>query len=233
MVTPGWLSRCLAEVPAGDEWLGAAERRAQGALGLEQRRRDWRLGRWTAKLAVGTWLAVPPERVQILAADDGAPEAWLDGERARVSVSLSHRAGRALAAVAGAPSIVGCDLELVEPRSAAFVEDWLTAAEQDLLVACGAEDRARLANLVWAAKEAAAKVRREGLRLDLRHAAVTPTLAGVPDGSWCALRVGWRDRARATAAWWRVDGRCVMAIAGEPALGRPRLLGSPIRGAVD
>ena len=35
-------------------------------------------------------------------------------------------------------------------------------------------ERAQIANLVWTAKEAAAKVRREGLKLDLRYTLVTP-----------------------------------------------------------
>ena len=59
----------------------------------------------------------------------------MDGERAPVSVSLSHRAGRALAVVAHAPAVVGCDLERVEPRSGAFVREWLAPAEQGLLAA--------------------------------------------------------------------------------------------------
>jgi 4'-phosphopantetheinyl transferase len=224
MAAPGWLSRCLAEVPRGDEWLGVAERRTLDGLRLDSRRRDWRLGRWTAKLAVGTWLAVPAERVQILAADDGAPEAWIDGERAPVSVSLSHRGDRALAAVAGAPFVVGCDIELVEPRSPAFVREWLTTAEQDLLGEYGVDDRARLANLLWSAKEASAKVRRQGLRLDLRHAAVTPAHTGLPQRAWRALDVGWRDRPRPARAWWRAAGGWVMVIAADPAPARPRRL---------
>lgn len=94
---PGWLIRCAADVPAGDAWLSARERRTGAGLRVRRRRRDWRLGRFAAKAAVGSWLSVAPERVEILPAPDGAPEAWVDGERAPVSVSLSHRAGRALA----------------------------------------------------------------------------------------------------------------------------------------
>lgn len=225
MAAPGWLSRCLADVPAGEHWLGSAERRVLAGLYMERRRNDWRLGRWTAKAAVGTWLSMPPERVEILAASDGAPEAWLDEERACVSVSLSHRAGRSLAVVADAPNVVGCDLELVESRSGAFVREWLSPAEQELLAAHGEGERARLANLVWTAKEAAAKVRREGLRLDVRRAVVTPADAGVPAGAWQALRVDWGDARGATAGWWRAERGCVMAIAGEPPPGPPRQLG--------
>jgi 4'-phosphopantetheinyl transferase len=225
MTAPGWLSRCLAEVPPGEDWLGPAERRALAGLRAERRRSDWRLGRWTAKLAVGMRLSVALERLEILAGGDGAPEVWFDGERAPVSLSLSHRAGRSLAVVADSPTVVGCDLELVERRSGAFLREWLTPAEQRLVASRGEGERVRLANLLWSAKEAAAKLRREGLRLDLRHAVVTPTLAPGPAGAWRALRVDWRDGPRGTAGWWRSEPGRVMAIAAEPPPGLPRRLG--------
>jgi 4'-phosphopantetheinyl transferase len=224
MAAPGWLSRCLADVPGGEAWLGSAERRVLAGLPTERRRGDWVLGRWTAKTAVGAWLSAPRDRVEILAAADGAPEPWLDGQRAPVSVSISHRAGRSLAVVADAPDVVGCDLELVEARSSAFVREWLAPAEHGLLAAHGEAQRARLVSLVWTAKEAAAKVRREGLRLDVRHAVVAPSDTDAPDGAWRALRVDWGDRPEATAGWWRAEPGWVMAIMGEPVPGRPEEL---------
>jgi 4'-phosphopantetheinyl transferase len=219
---PGWLIRSLADVPAGDTWLSARERRAEAGLHMQRRRHDWRLGRFAAKAAVGAWLSVAPERIEILRAPDGAPEAWVDGERAPVSVSLSHRAGRGLAVVAQAPAVVGCDLERVEPRSGAFVREWLAPAEHGLLAAHAEADRARLTNLVWTAKEAAAKVRREGLRLDVRRAVVAPAGAGAADGAWRTLRVQWDDGAAPTAGWWRAEPGWVMTIAGEPPPPRPQ-----------
>src|SRR5689334_12734251 len=96
----GWLTRSQADVPPHDDWLGEGERAVLATLHVAKRRADWRLGRWTAKAALGAWLQVEPARLQVLAASDGAPEAWLDGVPVGVSVSLSHRAGRALAAVA-------------------------------------------------------------------------------------------------------------------------------------
>ena len=221
MAMPGWLIRSVADVPAGDAWLSARERRTAAGLHVHQRRRDWRLGRFTAKAAVGAWLSVAPERVEILPAPDGAPEAWVDGERAPVSVSLSHRAGRALAVVAQGPAVVGCDLERVEPRSGAFVREWLAPAEHGLLAAHAEADRARLTNLVWTAKEAAAKVRREGLRLDVRRAVVVPAGAGAADGAWRAVRVQWGDGGAPIVGWWRAWEGWVMTIAGEPPPPRP------------
>jgi 4'-phosphopantetheinyl transferase len=205
-------------------WLGPRERRAAPGLRASRRRGDWRLGRWTAKSAVAAWLSIEPERVEILAVPDGAPEAWVDGERAPVSLSLSHRAGCALAVVGPDPEVVGCDIERVEPRSGAFVREWLAPAEHGLLAAHAPADRTRLANLVWTAKEAAAKVRREGLRLDVRRAVVAPAGAGAADGAWRELRVEWEDGCTPTNGWWRACDGWVMTIAGDPAPTRPRAI---------
>ena len=224
MTTPGWLSRCLADVPPGEGWLGPVERGVLRTLRTERRRSDWRLGRWTAKLAVGAWTSVAPESIEIVAAADGAPEAWLDGRRLPASVSISHRAGRALAAVGGAGALVGCDLELVEPRSDAFVREWLGQAEWEMLAARPQGERALMANLLWTAKEAAAKVRREGLRLDLRNAVVVQAPETALGGEWRALSVRWGDGSRPTSAWTRTEATFVMSVAAEPAPDSPREL---------
>jgi 4'-phosphopantetheinyl transferase len=226
VTAPGWFTSTRAEVPADDAWLGERERQVLAALGVEKRRADWRLGRWTAKAAVGAWLALPAAEIEILAGADGAPEAWLGGARAPVSVSLSHRGGRALAAVTAAPAAVGCDLELVEPRSGAFVREWLAPEEQRLVAACAAGERDRVANLVWTAKEAAAKVRREGLRLDVRTAVVDLGDDGARPAAWRPLAVDWGRSAARTAGWWRAEPGWVMAILGDPAPDVPRRLAS-------
>jgi 4'-phosphopantetheinyl transferase len=68
--------------------------------------------------------------------------------------------------------VVGCDLELIEPRSAAFLRDWLAPSEQKLVATAPAGGRDLVPNLVWTANEAAAKVRREGLRIDVRRGVI-------------------------------------------------------------
>jgi 4'-phosphopantetheinyl transferase len=227
MVALGWLSRHAADVPAGNDWLCDAERRVQHGLRLRRRRADWRLGRWTAKCAVGAWLGIEPERIAALRAQDGGPEAWLDGSRLPVSLSISHRAGRALAAVGPAPANVGCDLELIEPRSGAFVREWLAPAEQRLVADHPLDGHTVLANAIWSAKEAATKVLREGLRLNVRNALVS--LDGGEDGAdddhfgWRAVRVDWRDGPSA-AGWWRVEEPFVIVVLSDLPLGVPRSL---------
>jgi len=224
-----WLTQRAADVPTGDGWLGEDERRVLATLVVEPRRLAWRLGRWTGKAAIHALLGVGPRRIQILAAADGAPEVWLDGERLALSVSLSHRGDRALAAVADGLEVVGCDLEAIEPRSDAFVREWLAPAERELLGDTALALRPLVANLIWSAKESAAKVRREGLRLDVGQAVATVDGLDAPDASWQPLRVAWADGAQPTTGWWHSEPGWVMALAARPCASEPRPLASEPR----
>jgi 4'-phosphopantetheinyl transferase len=223
MTALGWLTRSPADVPQGDGWLSPRERAAFGKLGSEKRRNDWRLGRLAAKAAVGAWLGIEPALVEVLAAPDGAPEAQIDGKPSGVTLSISHRAGRALAVAAAAPAALGCDLELVEPRSGAFVREWLAQPERELLESVTEERRSLAANLFWTAKEAAAKARREGLRLDVRGAAVTPAGVAEPAHEWRPLELWWPDGER-IGGWWREEPGWVMTAVADPPPAPPRAL---------
>ncbi len=161
-------------------------------------------------------------RVEILPAQDGAPDVWLDARPAPVSLSLSHRAGRALVLVGDGARPLGCDIELIEHRSDAFVRQWLASPERALVAAArDATRRDLVANLIWTGKEAAAKVRREGLRLDVRHAVVS--MESRADGDWAGLQVTW-PTGQVTSGWWRAEGEWVMSVAGTPVAVAPRPL---------
>jgi 4'-phosphopantetheinyl transferase len=238
MTVLGWLAIDADAVPGGDAWLTAEERGTQGGLRFERRRRDWRLGRYVAKQAVSAALGVPVHAVGIRAAPDGAPEAFVDGRPAGASVSISHRAGRGLAVVDLGGHPVGGDVEVVEPRSDGFVADWCTAAELTRPTELTG-DRDRLVTLLWSAKEATSKVRREGLRLDLRRVVVT--LCAVPDDDgwypWTAAVAAPATGSPATAGpdtvggWWRQDRRCLLTVATPAPTSPPRCLaGSTLAG---
>ena len=154
----------IAEVPDGDDWLEPSEAAFQQSLHVPHCRSDWRLGRWAAKKALAAWLGypIPPDRIAIHPAPDGAPEILLDGEPAPAALSFSHRAGRALCMLAPEGTVLGCDLELIEPRSEAFIQDYFTANEQARVAASPETDRPLLANLLWSAKESALKALRTG-----------------------------------------------------------------------
>jgi len=213
-MTVRWHRATASEVPADDTWLTDRERRVLAGLAMERRRCDWRLGRWTAKSLVAALLDVPVVRVELRTADDGAPEAVVDSAPSGLSVSLSHRDCVAVAAVAPAPTVVGIDLETLEVRSDAFVREWLSDEERATLPSTGRE-RDVLVLCRWTGKEASAKVLREGLRLDVRHAVVSATLTSGPTG-WSPLRVTWTRECIEHRGWWRHDERTVVAVVSEP-----------------
>jgi 4'-phosphopantetheinyl transferase len=200
------------EVPIDDEWLIDEERAVMADLAVPTRRADWRLGRWTAKTLLSAELGVPPGRIEIRAADDGAPDAFVDGDRAEVSLSVSHRDGLAVAAASPLPTTVGIDLETVETRSDAFVREWLAAEEQAQLPSAGAARDVQVL-CCWTAKEASAKVLREGLRLDVRHAVV---VAGPSAPAWSPLEVTWRTEGIVHSGWWRCDDSTVVVVVTDP-----------------
>jgi 4'-phosphopantetheinyl transferase len=219
MAAPGWLTRSLADVPAGDGWLSARERAALADLFAEKRRTDWRLGRWAAKAALAAWSGADADEFEVVASAGGAPETLVGADAVPAALSLSHRGGRALA-VLGDPGVpIGCDLEVVEPRSGAFVRTWLAPAERSRLESGGETTRARDANLIWSAKEAAAKTRREGLRLDVRDAVVEWEPGN--DGEWRRLRVHWGREGTTAHGWWRSEPGWVFTVISERATPAP------------
>lgn len=211
MAEPRFVTCTESDVPDGDDWLGPRERVVLASLRSGPRRASWRLGRWTAKLL----LAAPdeaPARVEILREPDGSPRPYRDGAPLDVTLSISHRAGRGLAATAPGQVALGCDLERIEPRSPAFVADFFTAREAEA-VAVAAEPEL-VANLIWSAKEAALKALRVGLGRDTRELEVDFT----PDGRLAVDDAG----GGAMRGSWRRDGRDVLTFVVAPGTPRSR-----------
>lgn len=221
VIPVGVLLAGSAEVPEGDAWLHPDERERSERFRFEHRRADFRLGRWTAKRAVAAWLGEPFDLSRIAFPPDagGAPVARIDGAPAPVSVSFSHRAGRAACAVASAGVRLGCDLEWIEPRSEAFVRDYFTLPEIDRVLGAPSEDQPLLANLIWSAKESVLKALRTGLREDTRSVEVRP--AKREDG-WNRLEIYRPVSGETFHGWWRREGGWVLTLAADPAPEVPR-----------
>ena len=185
-----WFERSYREIPAHDDWLGPAEREHLDMLRFPKRRADWRLGRWTAKCAVAS---VCPQSltfadIEIRAATSGAPEAWIGNAPAQWKISLSHRAGIACCATTPDAIALGCDIEVIEPRSPAFLSDYFTPGERALIARGGITEVPRLTALLWSAKESALKALGVGLRADTRSVTVTDlhesTCLSTPERVW-------------------------------------------------
>ncbi len=228
-----WLARGEDQLPAVDDWLSVAERSRAGALRYTKRRTDFLLGRWTLKLAVAKVLGWQDDpavlaRIEGRTAPSGAPRLFIDGQPADRGVSLTDRAGCAVCLVAARDAAVGCDVEIVEPRSDAFVRDYLTQGERRLVGAAGpARDTA--ANLIWSAKESALKVLGTGLRRDTRSVEVDVTGLSPAERTWSALRVRTAED-EVFPGWWRRSG-AFLVTACWPGGGPPPVAleaGSPI-----
>lgn len=212
-----WSEQREEDVPAGNNWLSDREVSCLAGLRFVKRRTDWRLGRWTAKHAVATFLNLPPEtdslaQIEIVAASSGAPQVVFRKQAAEVSISLSHCAGVALCAVAQGGVDLGCDLETIEPRSDAFIADYFTPTEQSLIVKVSTSERPLVVNLLWSAKESALKALQVGLRSDTRSVEVRPVDQPVSLGDrWSSLAVGHSD-SRTFYGWWRKKDRMVRTI---------------------
>lgn len=212
MLTTHWLACGMREVAHADDWLSPAECERLAATRFPKRRTELRLSRWTAKHAIAHRLGLGPvalAQIEVRPAATGAPVAFLSGQVAPVSVSLTDRADWAVCLV-GPPGVaVGIDLELVEPRGTAFVRDWFTDRERDLVLR--GPDRDMLANLVWSAKESALKVLGTGLRRDTRSVEVD-LLDRSGATHWARLVVRTGEGA-VFPGWWRRYGQFLLTVA--------------------
>jgi 4'-phosphopantetheinyl transferase len=227
-----WLEQSEAELPADNDWLSASEAILLSGMRFAKRRADWRLGRWTAKRALTAYLKLPDHihalaDIEIRPTPSSAPEVFVANKAAAVTVSLSHRSGRAVCAVAPSGVELGCDLETIEPHSDAFITDYLTTEEQELTMRASAADRSRLVALLWSGKESALKALGVGLRLDTRRVIVSPMDTSFGPNTWRPLQVRYVD-GPVFRGWWQHADHILRTLVSDPPADFPILLKVPV-----
>lgn len=212
------------ELPADTSWLGPLERRHLGHLTHPKRRVDWLLGRWAAKQAI---LQMPEaglscedaRRLEIMPDDNGAPRLKLAGRPLALALSLSHREGAGLAAVS-VRGDVGCDLEWLEERSEAFIQDYFTRPERQWIDVADPDRRALMANGFWSAKESLTKMLGKGLTVDTRSILVESFVAD-DARCWQPLRIRYQPDGRCFSGWWRQQDNWILTVVTETETGPP------------
>jgi 4'-phosphopantetheinyl transferase len=229
MTAPLVLLTAARELPPGDDWLGPAEQAILRGLRWPERRRDFRLGRLAAKralaLVAGCDGALARRRFEVRPAESGAPQAFRDGAPLAVALSLSHSNGWASAAVQRGSGPLGCDLERIAARSAAFLGGYLTSNEREFVAKGPESERPLRATLVWSAKEAVMKALGEGLRLAPASVEVVPATGPVSGAGWRRFSVSAPGAAAGLQGFWRAVRTLVLSVAGRS--DEPRLAGNP------
>lgn len=227
-----WFECGRDSLPPDDRWLSEEELLVLRSFRIPKRREDWRLGRWITKQAVAASLAAettPSSLACIIVrpAGSGAPEVFLPDGPAPLAISITHSNGLAACAVSAGGAAIGCDLEVVEPRSEAFLADYFLEKERALVAGSAPADRGWLTTLLWSTKESALKALHEGLRLDTRSVHAQPVLDPPSDG-WRPVRVSAAN-GHEFQGWWRSDGLNIRTVVSDPSCNPPlvREVGPP------
>ncbi len=218
-----------------DGMLASRERAQLDELHNAKRRREWLLGRWTAKRLLQETLKPVlgrmPEmsEVAIYNGPLGAPYAILDkrkGGEIPFHITISHSGRRALCAIVEKhEGWIGADIEHVEARSHGFAEEYFSDDEQKFLKSIPWRERTLYTNAIWSAKEAVLKALRLGLRLDTRRVSCGLTQLRNGEQEWKHFEVEFHldelDPSlpvrpvypASVVGWWQVFHNYVLSMA--------------------
>ncbi|MCX7976737.1 MAG: 4'-phosphopantetheinyl transferase superfamily protein [Bellilinea sp.] len=180
----GEVSPLVGSLTASDfSWLSVAEQDLVRGMRFPKRRSEWLSGRWAAKHLLLRYLPhLTNKRMSDISIEnhpDGYPLVWVDGEPLKGCLSISHRQNKAAAAYTTERDVfLGIDLEWIEERHPAFLQDYFTDHEIKWVQAATPDERAARTTLLWSAKEAALKALQLGLAVDTRMIEVHPRLEG-------------------------------------------------------
>lgn len=216
----------VSGVSHAPHFLSAAEWAYCSALKSDKRRRDWLIGRHTAKEVVAdlrshqTGRRPALDQITILPHADGWPMVSLpDNEYPTLTLSISHSHNYAFcAATAQRDYPLGADIEYVEPRSEAFIADYFTLREREFLAVVPPEQRDTLANAIWSGKEAALKAIRRGLAEDTRVVSCLPHPILTGDDGWLPMSIIWNNSGPSLpkpglSGYWQMSGGFVLTLA--------------------
>jgi 4'-phosphopantetheinyl transferase len=193
------------------------------SLHTPKRRFEWLLGRWTAKHLLRSVIEsnyhVSPalDVLHILNRHTGEPYAAVEGQHV-FSLSISHSHDYAFCAMVEKENwAIGADMEHIERRSSAFVEDYFTEPEIALLYGTPDDYLDTMITTMWSAKEAVLKALHLGLSVDTRSVTCLPTPVVESRHTWTPFTI-LIDTQRlhrtipALSGWWRTMNDYVLTL---------------------
>lgn len=196
-------------------------------LKINKRRREWTLGRRAAKELIAeqiremTGQRLDLTQIAIIPHADGWPIVMLPDQVdfPAITLSISHSRDKAFCAMTeGTGRLLGADIEAIEPRAAAFAEEYFTPLENRFLTLVPADQRMTLINAIWSGKEAALKAIRRGLAEDTRIVSCLPHPVMGDKAQWLPMRIEWTaERTQQPMpplrGYWRHENNSVMTLA--------------------
>jgi 4'-phosphopantetheinyl transferase len=128
-----------------------------------------------------------------------------------------------MCAVSLSGGALGCDLEIIEPRTEAFVADYFVSEERELIARARVSERFQLVALLWSGKESALKALRTGLRLDTRSVVVMPMEDSSNVNGWSRLQVRCSE-GQVFHGWWQRSNDVLRTLVADPPPPPPILL---------
>jgi|WetSurMetagenome_2_1015567.scaffolds.fasta_scaffold45466_3 4'-phosphopantetheinyl transferase len=207
----------------GESFLSDSELLTLSGLRFPKRREEWLLGRWVSKKLLQT---LPPLKdyslgeIEIKNNLQGAPFiVHPDGGIFNGCLSISHSGNQAFCGITLTPNVhLGVDLEQIEPRSTAFIVDYLTTSELEMVEKCLPFAREIAVNLIWSMKESMLKALGVGLHWDTRKVEVKniedPISPGTGAGSWMKIQVADKGNIfRSWTGWWQIRQNSILTAA--------------------
>lgn len=216
-----WLIESVQDMQEQPDWfLSPAEQAKYAEFQFDKRRREWLLGRWTAKRLVQAVMLEQDNRmialdaIEIANDADGAPYATFQFPHYPFHISLSHSFDRAFCAASA--TRVGADLERILPREQNLVNDFFTTDEIARVNGCLPGTRDLVINAIWSAKEAALKALRKGLSVDTRVVEISLAPFALAPEHWTDFQIhfaGGDADWSPLRGWWRVTDGFVLTLA--------------------
>jgi 4'-phosphopantetheinyl transferase len=227
----------LAEGLAPEGLLSLGEQQHLAGFSMAKRRRDWLLGRWTAKHLLQSYVArytgvwLPLDTFIIESDPDGAPRVIADCRLQiadfspnlqstiyNLQLSISHSNGNAFCAISDCGGLaIGADIERIAPRAPEFADDYFTPPELMQVAASPVNKRDAMVTLIWSAKEAALKALRLGLTVDTRRVSIELCQPYGAALAWAPLAVRstlpQTETSGGIYGWWWVVGEYVLTLA--------------------
>lgn len=197
-------------------YLGEQEKEVFHKLKIPKRKGEWLGARLLAKDLVRTvdkrWRDKELNEIEVLNEKSGAPVLVVSGDQGNPGkVSLSHSNGFALCAYSPEDIQFGIDLELIEPRSKEFVEDFFTTRELDQVAKLPTDSQNLFVTVIWSGKESVLKALSSGLRVDTRSIEVILPGFTVETDAWNHLRLNSSlIKHNSLGLVWRREGGFVL-----------------------